>query len=373
MTIIAKALLHRGVVPAIVVAVVTVATTPLAASEIAQAADLEGVWKGKTVTISVGYRPGGGADIMSRILAVHMAKRLPGNPAFIIANRPGGGTTTNARDMVRRPADGTYIGQFAQTLMVSGVLGTAPDWFKWDEYGYLGMPEGAGADSFYPVCGRTAVMKNLEDFLAGKDWRWGEISPETGAGKDLKWFSLTKFPIRAFYGFGGSAEVAAAFDRGEMDVTGRCSEQEAIRYPHWFKDNQVVPLFGWGELNPDRHVPPNNPISNGLREGRWPWFKDFRTALKHLVTDDQMAAFNAMYSLSGTHVFAVPPGMQPHILEAMQKAFYDTITSPEFREDMTKRDRRVDPLGGEETRARVQAIADMNPGAKAVMLEIFGN
>jgi tripartite-type tricarboxylate transporter receptor subunit TctC len=29
-------------------------------------------WKDKTVTISVGYKAGGGADIMARLLAVHL-------------------------------------------------------------------------------------------------------------------------------------------------------------------------------------------------------------------------------------------------------------------------------------------------------------
>lgn len=335
------------------------------------ASDLANYWKGKTVLISVGYKPGGGADTMARLMAVHMPKFLPGKPEINVQNRPGGGTQTNARDMLRRPKDGTYIGQFAQTLMIAGVLGQAPKWFNWKKYVYLGMVDGAGEQSFYAVCGRTDKIKNLDDFLAGKNWRWGEISPATGAGKVLVWFTQTKFPIRAFYGYGGSAEVAAAFDRGEMDLTSRCDETYAGRYPHWFSENKAVPLFGWGQLDPDKHVPPDNPLSNGIREGRWPWFGDMHKTLPQLATKDQWAAFDAMLALEGTHVWAMPPGVPDNIAKVVQKAFLDTANSKAFIEDMRKRGRIVAPLSGADTKKRIQTIQDLGPEGKKVLVEVF--
>lgn len=328
-------------------------------------------WAGKKVMISVGYKPGGGADTMARMLAVHLPKFLPGNPRITVQNRPGGGTTTNARDMLRRPADGTYIGQFAQTLMIAGVLGQAPKWFNWKDYGYLGMVDGAGEQTFTALCAHTDKIKNLKDFLAGDKWRWGEISPATGSGKELVWFSQTKMPIRAFYGYGGSAEVAAAFERGEMVVTSRCNEVFANRYPHWFKENKVVPLFGWGELNPDKHLPPNNPLSNGIREGKWPWFGDMHKTVPHLASKDQWEAFDAMTALEGTHVWSLPPGVPSKIQNAMQKAFLDTVNSKAYRADLTKRGRKVAPLSGPATIKRVQAIQDLSASGKKVLIEVF--
>jgi hypothetical protein len=311
-------------------------------------------WKGKTVLISVGYKPGGGADTMARLLAVHLPKFLPGAPRFTVQNRPGGGTQTNAR-----------------TLMIAGVLGQAPKWFKWKNYNYLGMVDGAGEQTFTALCARTDKIKNLKEFLAGKKWRWGEISPATGAGKVLTWFTQTKMPIRAFYGYGGSAEVAAAFERGEMVVTSRCNETFAKRYPHWFKDNKVVPLFGWGQLNPDKHLPPNNPLSDGIRQGRWPWFGDMHKTVRSLATKDQWAAFDAMAALNGTHVWALPPGVPGNVTKALQKAFLDTAKSPAFIADMTKRGRAVAPLSGPATAKRVQAIQDLGASGKKVLIEVF--
>jgi len=255
--------------------------------------------------------------------------------------------------------------------MIAGVLGQAPKWFKWKNYGYLGMVDGAGEQTFYALCAHTSKIKNLKDFLAGKKWRWGEISPATGAGKVLTWFSQTQMPIRAFYGYGGSAEVAAAFERGEMIVTSRCNETFANRYPHWFKDGKVVPLFGWGELNPDKHLPTNNPLSNGLRQGRWPWFGDMHKTVRHLATKDQWAAFDAMISLQGTHVWSLPPGVPGNITKALQKAFTEAVSSKDFIADMTKRGRKVAPLSGLATAKRVQAIQDLGASGKKVLIEVF--
>lgn len=339
----------------------------VAVSSHAQAQD----WKGKTVTISVGYKPGGGADTMARLLAVHMPKFLPGEPRITVQNRPGGGTTTNARDMLRRPKDGTHIGQFAQTLMIAGVLGQAPKWFKWKKYGYLGMIDGAGEQTFYALCANTDKIKNLKEFLAGKDWRFGEISPATGAGKVVVWFTQTNAPIRAFYGYGGSAEVAAAFERGEMAVTSRCNETFAKRYPHWFTEGKVVPLFGWGELDPDKHLPPDNPLSNGIREGRWPWFGDMHKTVPQMATKAQWAAFDALLALQGTHVWTLPPGVPAKITKALQKAFLETAKSKAFFADMTKRGRKVAPLSGADTIKRVQNIEDLPAAGKKVLVEVF--
>lgn len=329
-------------------------------------------FEGKSVTISVGYGPGGGADTMARVLAVHLSRNLPGSPRIVVENRPGGGTQTNARDMLRRPTDGTYIGQFAQSLMMADAIGKAPDWFNWSDYKYLGMVDGAAQDGFWPVCARADRIKNLEDFKNAKEpLRWGEISSATGAGRDLKWFSLTDFPIRAYFGFGGSAEVAAAFDRGEMDLTGRCSEQEALRFPEWFSENRVVPLFAWGTMDPDKHVPSDNPISNGIRENRWPWFGDVRETMREFATPDQWAAFDAMFSMHGTHVWAMPPGVPDHVHRVVHDVFWDTINSKAFVDDMLQRNRPVYQLSGDQLVQRLEDVRNLPAGAMAFLQEVF--
>jgi tripartite-type tricarboxylate transporter receptor subunit TctC len=44
---------------------------------------------GKTVTIIVGYKAGGGYDATARLLARHLPKHIPGKPTVIVQNMPG--------------------------------------------------------------------------------------------------------------------------------------------------------------------------------------------------------------------------------------------------------------------------------------------
>ena len=48
-------------------------------------------YRGKTVTLIVGYSVGGGYDTYARILAHHMAKHIPGTPTIVVQNMPGAG------------------------------------------------------------------------------------------------------------------------------------------------------------------------------------------------------------------------------------------------------------------------------------------
>ena len=45
----------------------------------------------KTVTIYVGFGPGGGYDRYGRLAADHLGQHIPGNPEIIVENMPGAG------------------------------------------------------------------------------------------------------------------------------------------------------------------------------------------------------------------------------------------------------------------------------------------
>ena len=58
----------------------------------------------RPVTIIVPYAPGGGTDLLARIVGQELAKRL--GKSFIVENRPGGGTVIAAVAAARAPPDG---------------------------------------------------------------------------------------------------------------------------------------------------------------------------------------------------------------------------------------------------------------------------
>ena len=50
-------------------------------------------YQGKTIRVIVPFSPGGGFDMLSRLMARHLPKYIPGKPGIFVQNMPGGGNT----------------------------------------------------------------------------------------------------------------------------------------------------------------------------------------------------------------------------------------------------------------------------------------
>lgn len=60
-------------------------------------------YKGKTISLIVGFPPGGGYDTYVRVLARHLGRFVPGNPNVVASNMPGAGSLTSANFTTTRP------------------------------------------------------------------------------------------------------------------------------------------------------------------------------------------------------------------------------------------------------------------------------
>jgi tripartite-type tricarboxylate transporter receptor subunit TctC len=72
----------------------------------------------------VGFPPGGGADIVVRIMAPWLAERL-GQPV-IIENKPGGATTVSLQAAINSPPDGHTLVFVAASAAVNAAMSDAP-------------------------------------------------------------------------------------------------------------------------------------------------------------------------------------------------------------------------------------------------------
>src|ERR1044072_9000926 len=91
----------------------------------ADAASAEDFYKGKTIRVVVGLAAGGGFDSYARILARHMPKHTPGNPAMIVDNMAGAGSRLAANYLYKASApDGLTIGNFiGSPVLMQGLCG----------------------------------------------------------------------------------------------------------------------------------------------------------------------------------------------------------------------------------------------------------
>jgi len=80
----------------------------------------EPAWPVRTVRVIVPYPPGGGSDVVARLLLPALSEQ-PGAPAFVVENRAGAGGTIGTEVLAKSPADGGTLG----TITI-GTHGTNP-------------------------------------------------------------------------------------------------------------------------------------------------------------------------------------------------------------------------------------------------------
>lgn len=117
----------------------------LAAAALCTPAQAQG-YPSKPVNIVVPFAPGGATDIMTRLLAERLSKRL-GQPV-IVENKPGAGTMIASEYVAKAPADGHTV------LMAASSLGIAPSLYSKVNYDPV--------KSFAPISLVASVVHVLE-------------------------------------------------------------------------------------------------------------------------------------------------------------------------------------------------------------------
>lgn len=79
-------------------------------------------WPSKPIRWIVPYSAGGGTDLMARVLAAHLEKKL--GQRIVVENRPGGSTVTGTAVLAQAEPDGYTIGMVFDSLAINAVLGT---------------------------------------------------------------------------------------------------------------------------------------------------------------------------------------------------------------------------------------------------------
>lgn len=193
----------------------TVICVGLVMTQVAQAQQPDGYFKGKTVTIAVGGTAGGGIDIGARMLARYIGKYLPGEPKVLVQVVPGaGGVRLMEQLYAAAPKDGTYIGAFSTGPIIEPLISLRNVKYKISDFTAVGAIE---KDVSLCVTWHASPIKTLEDAkarevtLAGT----GLSSPTDMLPLALNAVLGTKF--RVISGYVGTQETLIAIERGETE------------------------------------------------------------------------------------------------------------------------------------------------------------
>ncbi len=96
-------------------------------------------YEGKTITLIVGSRPGGGVDLNGRTMARFLSKYIPGNPRIIVKNFPGGRGFAACNMLYRMgKTDGLTLSACGRSWPVEQVLGNPATKFDATKFEYIG-------------------------------------------------------------------------------------------------------------------------------------------------------------------------------------------------------------------------------------------
>jgi tripartite-type tricarboxylate transporter receptor subunit TctC len=301
-------------------------------------------YKGKTIRIIVGGSAGGGFDTYSRVMARHMGKHIPGNPAIMVENMTGAGTLIAAKYLhSSAKPDGLAFGIFNGSLILGRALGMKGIDFDVRELEYLGVPV---QDS--PVCAlrKESGITNMDQWLATKTpVKIGGLGPGNSTSDVPRILRATlDLPIQLVEGYKGTAEVRLAADAGE--VHGGCWAWESVKVT-WAKGVQS------GEVNAvlqmtAKKLPdlPSVPLALELAKT-----EEARLLLKAGAIDPSAIV----------RVYVTTPRTPKDRLQILRRAFMNTLTDPDFVTEMKKSNLEINPLTGEEVKKIVDSLFSLNP------------
>lgn len=307
----------------------------LAAASIGSAtAQTPGAFAGKTVTMYIGFGPGGGYDMWARVVAAHIGKHLPGNPTVTPENLPGGGSYRAAGFIYNvAPKDGTAIALIARDAALGPLTGAPGAQFDATKLSYLGTP---AIETNVCIAYNTAAVKTAHD-LTEQELIVGDNGPGTGThAYPLALNNILGMKFKLVGGYTSSATVFLAMERGEVE--GICESLDSIkaRRPDWIPAKTIAVLFQGG-IKPDLELMDVPLIAE----------------LAHNEADKRAIEF--LYAGQGIgRPFVAPPNLPPDRLKLLRDAFMATMNDPEFIAEAGQRKLALEPQSGEELEALIK-------------------
>ena len=322
----------------------------LALAPFARADAIADFYKGRTITLIVGYGPGGGYDLYARLMARHLGRHIPGNPTIVVQNMPGAGSlrATNYLYTVA-PRDGATIGSFARDMPLLAILRTnAAAVFDPRRFPWLGSSSDFSNDAYLLVVRQDAPVKSIDDarrpggppIVLG-----GTAEGTTGSDVPLVLRDTLGINIKLVTGYPDNGAIFLAVDRGE--VNGRTvdlSSMKSLR-PEW--------------LSPAGRM---RALVQFARATRHPEFADVPTA-RELARDGDARALIELAELSYkiSRPFAAPPDVPAERAKALQLAFMAVQSDPQYRDEAAKLRLEISAIGSREALDVIDRIATASP------------
>jgi tripartite-type tricarboxylate transporter receptor subunit TctC len=291
------------------------AASPLGTS--ARGDDVADFYKGKTISVTIGYPAGGGFDSTARLLIRHMPRHLPGNPTMVAKNLPGAGSVRAANYLFTvAPKDGTEIGIIGPSVPFGPLWTREGVSFEATKFNWLGsLDRWVGIALVW----HTAKAQTLEAALKTE-----VVAGATGSGDVTVTYPRlmnamlgTKFKIVP--GYQGTPDLNLAIERGEVDGRlGWCWDCLKLDKPDWVSGKKVTILIQFAFA-------------------KHPELADVPLVMDLAKTDEDRQLMRLVFANQEmARPFLAPPGVPADRVAALRAAFDATAKDPAFLDEAKK-------------------------------------
>jgi tripartite-type tricarboxylate transporter receptor subunit TctC len=272
-------------------------------------------YRGKTVTIYVGFGPGGGYDAYAQLLGQHIRRHIPGEPTVIVKHMPGAGSLTLMNYLwTVAPRDGTAFGIPASSAAFAPLIGSpqekAAAKFDAAKFTWLGSLE-----KFTPIglAWHTTGIKTVDD-VKRRPLRFGSSGAASGGELYAQLLNdLLGTKLVSIRGYRGSNDITLAIERGELDgFVGWCWTCMKADKPQYLDDKLVNVFVQFGR--------DADATAHGV-----PSALDLVTEAK-----DRQVVQLILANLALSRPFVAPPGLPPERAAALRQALLATAADPAF-------------------------------------------
>jgi hypothetical protein len=299
------------------------AVAPAALAGVAPgAADASSFYQGKTLTVIVGFAPGGGVDTTARLVARHLVRFIPGQPALVIQNMEGAGGVVAANHLGRRVApDGLTLAVPGRSWFVEGIVKNPSVTYDPTQFAYIGSP--GAVNSMVWVRSSTGIASYDGLKAHPKTLSFGSLGSTTPTAMIPTLLAGHGAPIKVIFGYVSTARVLLALEQGEIDGVFTVEDSFARRQD-LIKNKVVIPILQ------------NKPTLPGI-----PLVRDVLPSSQQPLLTLVLALENFGLPLVG------PPGIPADRIAVLRKAFLDTCNDRDYRAEAARVDQPIEaPLDG---------------------------
>jgi len=267
------------------------------------AAECEGGFPSKDITLIVPYSPGGGFDTWARLVAPIMQKHLPNDPNVLVENKSGAGGLVGVTEAYGSPADG-----YTMAITEPGILVTSSI---------------AGTTEIDPAqlraIGRVAVSPEVIVVAGDSEWAgieeiqaYAKTQPVKMANGGIAAINIVSFdalglPFESVF-HEGSSESILSVVRGDTDIS-------------IFTWTSMLDSIKAGDVKPVVLVgtPPTTPEEPGFEEAQG------------VPTLDEVAGKDGLGAALEQHrIIVAPPGTPDCVVTILSDALQASLTDADL-------------------------------------------